>query len=229
MDEVIAIDGPAASGKSTAARQVAEALGVPYVNTGNLYRAVAWAALARGIDPALPGADLAPVLATLSLEHRRDPDGSLTLLVDGRPAGAEIRSPEVAKRVSQVAARPEVRAWLVARQRACAALGLIVMEGRDIGTVIFPRARFKFFLTASPEVRARRRLAQDGEVPADATVASVAAEIARRDEMDSNRTHAPLRQAPDAELVDSSGLTIEQVVARIAGRVRTQRPPEATP
>lgn len=228
MDEVIAIDGPAASGKSTAARRVAEALGVPYVNTGNMYRAVARAALARGIDPALPGADLGPVLAALRLEHRREADGTLTLLVDGHPAGAEIRSPEVAARVSQVAARPEVRAWLVARQRECAALGRIVMEGRDIGTVIFPHARFKFFLTASPEVRARRRLAQDGEVPADATVASVAAEIARRDEMDSTRAHAPLRQAPDAELVDSSALTIEQVVARIAGRVQG-RPPEETP
>lgn len=226
MDEVIAIDGPAAAGKSTVAQRVADALGAPYVNTGNMYRAVAWAAMARGVGPDAAAADLASFLAGFRLEHRREADGALTLLADGRPVGPEIRSPEVAAQVSRFAALPSVREWLVERQRDCAALGRIVMEGRDIGTVIFPGARHKFFLTASPEVRARRRLAQDGETVAGATVATVAAEIARRDEMDSTRAHAPLRRADDAVLVDGSDLNVAQVVARIVGLVLAHRPEE---
>lgn len=223
MDEVVAIDGPAASGKSTVARLVAAELGVPYINTGNLYRAITWLAMASGDDWAAPEFDFAPLLAGLTIEHRREPDGSLVMLIDGRLAGSELRTPEVAAQVSAVAARPEVRQWLIGRQRDCTALGLVVMEGRDIGTVIFPRARYKFFLTASPEVRARRRLAQDGETVAGATVASVAAEIARRDALDSSRTHAPLRRAADAELVDSSALTVTQVVDLVARRVRARQ------
>lgn len=220
MDEVIAIDGPAAAGKSTVAQRVADALGAPYVNTGNLYRAVTWAAMARGIDSTAADADLASFLADFRLEHFCEVDGSLTLLADGRPVGPEIRSPEIAAQVSRFAALPAVREWLVARQRDCADLGRIVMEGRDIGTVIFPRARHKFFLTASPEVRARRRLEQAGETAVGATVATVAAEIARRDEMDSTRKHAPLRRADDAVLIDSSGLDVAQVVDRIVRLVR---------
>ena len=227
MDDIIAIDGPAAAGKSTVAQRVADALGAPYVNTGNLYRAVTWAAMARGIDPVAADADLASFLVGFRLEHRRERDGALTLLAGDRPVGPEIRSPEVAAQVSRFAALPAVREWLVARQRECAALGRIVMEGRDIGTVIFPRARHKFFLTASPEVRARRRLEQDGETAVGATVATVAAEIARRDEMDSTRTHAPLRRADDAVLIDSSDLDVAQVVARIVDRVRGGGPEDA--
>lgn len=220
--QVIALDGPAASGKSTVAAAVAAALDIPYVNTGNMYRAVTYAALRHGLDP-LTSAGVAGVIALLpeiDLDYRPDNRGIYEIYLNGTAPGAAIRAPEVTACVSQVSAIPEVRRWLLEKQRSFARLGLIVMEGRDIGTVIFPDADYKFFLTASPEARARRRLAQGGETPADATVQSVAAEIAERDRLDSSRTVAPLKQAADAELIDSSSLTVTEVVERIVARVK---------
>jgi len=209
----VAIDGPAASGKSTAARGVAQRLGGFYINTGDMYRAVTWQALERGLDIEHDPAAVAAMLPALEIRYRLDGSGVPVLHVNGAPAPqSEIRHPRVAAQVSHVSAIPEVREWMVQRQRETAELGLIVMEGRDIGTVIFPRATVKFFLTASPEVRARRRLAQPGETPPGATVESVAADIARRDRIDSTRAVAPLRPAADAILIDSSDFTIEQTL-----------------
>jgi len=216
---VIALDGPAASGKSTVATAVAKALDIPYVNTGNMYRAITYFAQSNGVNP-LDAAAVTALLPRIELDYRPNAAGSYEIYLNGTAPGAAIRTPEVTAAVSPVSAIPAVREWLLGKQRSFAGLGLIVMEGRDIGTVIFPDADYKFFLTATPEARARRRLNQGGETPADATVQSVAAEIAERDRQDSTRAIAPLRQAADAELVDSSDLTVEQVVARIVAKVK---------
>ena len=139
---------------------------------------------------------------------------------NGEFPGAKIRAPEVASFVSPVAALPNVRAWLLDKQREFARLGRIVMEGRDIGTVIFPDARYKFFLTATPEERAKRRIAQNGETPDGATVESVAKAIAERDMLDSSRETAPLKKADDAILIDTSGMSIEQVIEQILRHIQ---------
>jgi cytidylate kinase len=218
---VIAIDGPAAAGKSTIAGLVAEKLGSYYINTGNMYRAVTLIALEDGVDLANSNED---VFRKLSFKHRityeKGSDGKPILTIDSKPANlGKIRSHEVAAKVSVPSKSLVVREWLVAEQRKMTKLGTIVMEGRDIGTNVFPNAKYKFYLTASPEVRAKRRLGQAGEVLESATVASVAKEIALRDEMDSKREVAPLKKAEDAVLVDSSNMTIDEVVNCIVSAV----------
>jgi len=219
----IAIDGPAAAGKSTIARLVADRLGGVYINTGDMYRAVTWVALERGIDVAAEPGRVGALLDQIDLVYELDGHGRPSLLLDGVGVPQErIRAPRVAAAVSDVARIPAVRQWMVGRQRATRILGTVVMEGRDIGTVIFPEAAHKFFLTASPEVRARRRLEQEGETAAGATVESVAADIARRDRIDSMRRVAPLRAADDAVLVDSSDMTQDQVVALVVSRVTSR-------
>jgi cytidylate kinase len=216
----IAIDGPAASGKSTVARLVATRLGGFYVSTGDLYRAVSWVALERGLDVANDPAAVTALLATLDLRYGVAGPGRLQLYLNGEPVAPEpLRSAAVAAVVSLVARLPAVRAWLCDRQRDCCALGTVVMEGRDIGTVILPDAPFKFFLTASPEERARRRLAQPGEVPPGSTVASVAAQIAERDRIDSSRAVAPLRAAADAATLVTDGMTPEAIAEHIVRAV----------
>jgi cytidylate kinase len=216
----IAIDGPAASGKSTVARLVAGQLGGFYINTGDMYRTVTRAVLEAGIDAEHDPAATVALLAGLDLRYRLV-DEVPVLHLNGTPVRQErIRAPEVAKVVSFVARIPAVRAWLRERQRETRDLGTIVMEGRDIGTVIFPDASNKFYVTASPEVRARRRLAQAGEVADGATLASVAAEIAERDRIDSTRAVAPLRPAEDAVHINTDDLTPEQVADRIVACVR---------
>lgn len=221
MQNVIAIDGPAASGKSTIARMVAEKFHVPYINTGNMYRAVTLYALQKHIDPdcGMAREKLSSILPQLQLDYVENKDGKLELEMNGALVADSIRGPEVTETVSQISSIPEVREFLVAKQREFASRGLIVMEGRDIGTVVFPEAKYKFFLTASPEVRARRRLAQGGEIAAGSTVESVAAEIAARDEMDMKRKISPLRKADDAILVDSSDLGIDQVIEKISSYI----------
>ncbi len=216
---VVAIDGPAASGKSTVAALVAERLGATYVNTGNMYRAVTLAALRRFGDAGLSEEDVVGMLGDIELEYTNVGDGAFALKLDGEDVGMEIRSPEVAKFVSKVAAMPAVREWLVKKQRAFADEGTIVMEGRDIGTVVFPDAKRKFFLSASPEVRAKRRLAQAGECVDGATISSVAKEIAERDKRDMERPVSPLKKADDAIAVDTSDMTIDEVVDFIADNV----------
>ncbi len=216
----IAIDGPAAAGKSTVAQNVAALVGGVYINTGDMYRTLTWKVLEQGIDPTVDSAGVVGLLDRICLEHELDAEGRPQLLLDGRVMEqADIRAPNVAEVVSYVARVPEVRHWLVQRQRATRKLGTVVMEGRDIGTVVFPSARFKFYLTASAEIRARRRLDQPGEVADDASIQSVAQDIARRDEIDRTRPCSPLRPAPDAVYVDSSAMTADEVGRKIAERV----------
>lgn len=222
----ITIDGPAASGKSTIARRVARRMNGIYINTGDMYRTVTWVALNAGIDVARKPERVAALLDTIEIEYTVTDEGVPQLLLNGQPVKqSEIRAPKVAAAVSYVAKIPRVRQWLVKRQRHTRSLGTIVMEGRDIGTVVFPDADYKFFLTASPEVRARRRLMQKGETLAGATVASVAAEIAERDRIDSSRSIAPLRPAPDAVIVDSSDMTPEEVTEEIVSRIHNAEHP----
>ncbi len=216
----VAIDGPAAAGKSTVARLVAEKLGGIYINTGDMYRALTWIALQRGVDPETAPERVAAMLDNLRLDYRLADGAAPVLALDGHPLEpAAVRSPAVAAKVSFTARIPPVRDWLVERQRRAGQLGLVVMEGRDIGTVVFPGAKYKFFIEASPMVRARRRLAQPGEVVDSATLESVAAEIARRDELDRNRRISPLRPAADAEVIDTDHLTAAEVADLIVERV----------
>jgi len=220
----IAIDGPAASGKSTVARAVAERLGACYINTGEMYRTLAWVAIEAGLAPERDTAAILRLLEGLEIGYQPGADGRLVLMLNGRPVPLQaIRAPRVTSAVSAVAAVPEVRTWMVARQQASARQGLIVMEGRDIGTVVLPAARHKFFVTASPAERARRRLAQSGETYDGATLETVAAEIAERDRLDSTRPVSPLRPAADALLVDTTALTIDQVVALVVAHIRRRQ------
>lgn len=203
---VIAIDGPAGSGKSTVARAVADRLDLPYLDTGAMYRAVAYAVLRNGGDP-----EDQEFVANLARGIEIDVSAS-GVLVDGVDASLEIRSPAVNRAVSVVAAIKEVRAELVSRQREWAKRrdgG--VLEGRDIGTVVFPDAELKIYLTADPEERARRRAKEVTDLDYDA----VAADIARRDAYDTTRASDPLTEADDAINVDTTGLTIDQVVDRV--------------
>jgi CMP/dCMP kinase len=199
---VIAIDGPAGSGKSTVARAVASRLGMPYLDTGAMYRAVAFSAIRQGVDPE----DNAQV-AELAMEMRLEVADRV--VVDDVDATIEIRNPEVTRAVSVVAANPQVRKELVRRQREWAEKeGSGVVEGRDIGTVVFPEAPVKVYMTASDEERAQRRSQELLDMHYD----EVAADIARRDHIDSTRQHAPLSVAPDAVVVDTTTSTVDEVV-----------------
>lgn len=216
----VAIDGPAASGKSTVARLLADRLGGYYVNTGELYRAITLHALRNGVCAESDPEGVVALLVGLALRYALDSDGAVRLHMEGEPiAQEEIRSPEVAAQVSYVARIPGVRDWLIERQRETRVLGIVVMEGRDIGTVVFPEARYKFFLNASARERARRRLHQAGETAAGATLDSVAAEIEARDRIDASRAVAPLRPADDAVIVGTDPYTAEQVADLLAARI----------
>lgn len=202
---VVAIDGPAGAGKSTIARALAHRLGVPYLDTGAMYRAVTVAVLRDGVDPSNSEAVLA--LATAS-SIEVDEDG---VRVDGVDVTREIREERVNSAVSHVAAQSRVRALLREQQRAWVeARGGGVVEGRDIGTVVFPDATLKVFLTASPEVRARRRVAESG-----GDVEAIARSIAERDRLDSTRVDSPLMTADGSITVDTSELSIDEVVGRL--------------
>ena len=204
---IVAIDGPAGAGKSTVGRAVAARLGLDYLDTGAMYRAITFAALRRGIDPG----DQDDV-ALLSGEVELTLDGS-SVTVDGVDATVEIRGREVTAAVSAVAANPRVRSELVRRQRSwVAAHGGGVVEGRDIGSVVFPDATLKLFVTASPRVRAERRVAEIG-----GDVAEVEASIIERDRKDSTRADSPLTETSDAVLVDTTDLSIDEVVERVLG------------
>lgn len=224
MNEQITIDGPAASGKSTLAKQVAKELDAYFINTGDMYRTLTWVAIERGIDIHQEIEKIVDLLGKVNIRYVIDHDKTLVLTCEGKAViPEEIRAPHVTEKVSFVASIPEVREWLVARQRESAQLGLLVMEGRDIGTVVFPEANYKFFVTASPMVRAKRRLAQDGEVPEGTTVEKVASDIAKRDELDSNRKISPLKKADDALFVDTSDLTVAQAADKIVEHVRQKQ------
>ncbi len=210
----VAIDGPVAAGKSTIARLVADRLGLTYIDTGAMYRALAWAAQREGITADQPERVIA-LLDDLSLELRPLPGGANRVIVDGTDITNQIRTPEIGQLASQLSTIPAVREHMVARQQRMARDGAVVMEGRDIQTVVMPDADVKIFLIASAEERARRRcleLEQRG-MPEDYD--TVLAEIQERDRRDSTRAHSPLQAAPDAVKIDSTGLTIEEVAARV--------------
>ena len=208
--KVIAIDGPAGSGKSTVARRLADRLGLDYLDTGAMYRAVTFAALRRGIDPA----DTEPVEKLARVVDLEVTSDSVT--VDGVDATIEIRGPEVSRAVSLVAANAGVRAELVRRQREWThARGGGVLEGRDIGTVVFPDAVLKVYLSARPDVRAERRAAEVTELDYE----TVAADMARRDALDQGRETDPLRRADGALEIDTSDMTVEEIVDDLVGRI----------
>jgi cytidylate kinase len=207
---VVAIDGPAGAGKSTVARAVAERIGGVYLDSGAMYRAVALAAMRRGIDPGSAG-ELAAIVS-IELEPG-------IVILDGEEVTALIREPAVTDAASVAAAVPEVREAMVGQQRALLASGGDwVAEGRDIGTVVWPQAEVKVFLTASPEARAGRRAAELG-LP----IAQVLAQVQERDARDSTRAHSPLRPADDAVTLDTTGMSLQQVVERVAGLVEGAR------
>ena len=202
---VIAIDGPAGAGKSTIAKALAERLGLQYLDTGAMYRAITFAAVQRGID-----VDDRTAVAALAREVPLD-IGRVTVVVDGIDATTAIRRPDITAAVSSVASNSEVRAELRARQRAWAdARGGGVIEGRDIGSVVFPDADLKLYLTASPRVRAERRVAEAG-----GDVDEIERAIAVRDRSDSSRADSPLKEADNSVTVDTTGLTITEVLDRI--------------
>ena len=211
---VVAIDGPAGSGKSTVARAVAEALGLPALDTGAMYRAVTWAVLDAGIDPA-------DASAVTGLAERLDLEVGPPVLVSGHDVTEAIRTAEVSGAVSVVAAVPEVRVLLVAAQREWIEVhGGGVVEGRDIGTVVAPDALLKIYLVASEEERARRRQRQEDSAEASGDLDATQAAIRRRDAIDSGRAASPLAAADDAVVLDTTGLSVEGVVAEVLRRYR---------
>jgi cytidylate kinase len=220
---IIAIDGPSGAGKGTLARTVASALDYTHVDTGAMYRAVAWKALADALalDDERGVADLAE---RVSLDQR---DGRV--IIDGHDVTREIRTPEIDKAAAAVARLPRVRAALVARQRELGEQGSVVMEGRDITTVVFPDADVKIYVDASPEERARRRALDPAHTGGQqANIAGVQQELQARDKSDSTRRVAPLALAPDATYLDTTGMPLEQVVERVMGIVAAKVNHEST-
>ncbi|MDX2153833.1 MAG: (d)CMP kinase [Bryobacteraceae bacterium] len=213
---IVAIDGPGGAGKSTIARRVAERLGYLYLDTGAMYRAVAlWALRTQTSLDDMHRLEQLALSAAITFE-----DCGRRVLLNGEDISASIRTPEVSAAASKVSAVPGVRRALVEKQREAARSVSVVMEGRDIGTVVFPDAEVKFFLDASPEVRAARRVKELEDRNGGACAESVARELAERDARDRTRAEAPLVQAPDAMYLDSSALTPEEVEERILKTVR---------
>lgn len=216
---ILAVDGPSGTGKSTTCRALAKRLDARYVDTGAMYRVATLAVLRAGVDPA----DVDKVIEVtrdLPLAVNDDPDSSEVLLA-GENVAEEIRGAEVTRNVSAVSAVPEVRENLVALQRRLAAdAHRAIVEGRDIGTVVLADAPAKAYLTASAEVRARRRYQQDRSAGREADFGTVLADVIRRDEMDSSRATSPLRPAVDATIIDTSELTLEQVLESLIELVK---------
>jgi cytidylate kinase len=217
---VIAIDGPAGAGKSTVSQRLADALGYRYIDTGAMYRVIGVLAAERGIDLS-DSAGLGTLCDGTHIEFI-ERDGGARTCADGRDVSAAIREPAAAQLASKVSAVPAVRERLVARQRAMGAAGGVVMEGRDIGTVVFPDAAVKVFLDASAAERARRRAREMHGTATAADIAEMEREIAERDARDRTRTHSPLRPADDAVVVDTTGKSIEEVVASLRALIATR-------
>ncbi|MER5318849.1 (d)CMP kinase [Streptosporangium roseum] len=211
---VVAMDGPSGSGKSSASRGVARALGLRYLDTGAMYRAITWWMLERGVDLADPAAIAARALDPV-LSMGTDPDAP-SVAVDGADAALAIRTSEVTAAVSAVSSVPEVRRRLVAEQREIIGLGGIVVEGRDIGTVVTPDAPVKVYLTASADARALRRTAE----LTGTTVEAQKAAMARRDTLDSTRKTDPLAMAADAVELDTTALNLEEVIAEVLRMIK---------
>jgi cytidylate kinase len=217
---IIALDGPAGSGKSSTARAVAARLGYRHLDSGAFYRAITWAALQAGIHPDGWAQLTHDELDRMDV-HGRPAEKGYVMTVRGSDVSAEIRSPEVNAHVSQMAAVPAVREWLMDALRESGARGGLVADGRDIGTVVFPDAELKAYLIADAEERARRRLIEMGAAaPSLDEVRAEAARLQGRDAIDSGRETAPLRQAEDAVVIDTTGLTFDEQVERIVALAR---------
>ncbi|MDE3169767.1 MAG: (d)CMP kinase [Acidobacteriota bacterium] len=222
---IIAIDGPVGSGKSTLARRVAALMGYVYIDTGAMYRAVALKALRRGFP--LDAADRLTALAGDTRIDLRAGDGTQRVFLDGEDVTAAIRTPDVAQGASKVAVVPGVRHVLVAEQRRAGAEGGVVMEGRDIGSVVFPDADLKIFLTASPEIRAQRRWREHQQKGDSIDLPRTLQEIHERDQRDSGRASSPLVRAEDAVMVDSTAMEPEEVARLVVMLARNQSPASA--
>jgi len=213
---IIAIDGPSGSGKSTLGRMLARALSLLYIDTGSMYRAVALAVIDAQVDP--NDADAVASLAhEIDIDLQGDPD-SLTVLLGGRDITDQIRTEQVTAMASVVSTNPGVRRAMVARQRMMGRRGA-VLNGRDIGTVVFPDADIKFFLTAAPEERAERRFNEDQTSGLSATFAETLADMIERDRRDSTRVDSPLKVADDAIVIDSTGKSVDEVFALMMERI----------
>jgi cytidylate kinase len=217
---VVAVDGPAASGKSTVSRSAAKMLGFNYVDTGAMYRAITWKALEEGID-----AD--DTIAVIALMHRikisfEMVDKQARILINGVYPGPAIREPRVTENVSAISAIPEVRQVLVQHQRSLTKFGSLVMEGRDIGTVVFPDTPYKFYLEANAEIRATRRKRDLEAMKIQTTHEGVAESIQRRDKKDSGRSVSPLQIALGATVIENSSLTVDETAEVIVAHIRQQ-------
>jgi cytidylate kinase len=211
---IIAIDGPSGAGKGTIARAVAGQLGYRHIDTGAMYRAVAWKALEEGIDPADESG-----VATIAERAMFDLEGG-RVGIDGYDVARAIRTPEIDQAATSVARHPAVRRILVERQRSYEQGGGIVMEGRDIGTVVFPNADVKIYLDASPEERARRRAADPAHTSKGTQLSEVATALADRDRNDSTRAISPLAIAPDAMVIVTTGMPVDEIVERVMRLVK---------
>ena len=223
MPFIVAIDGPAGAGKSTVARQVASELNLTYLDTGAMYRAVAWKALRNGMATT-DAAALADLAQQTHITFLPAPDGAQRVLIDGEDVTTAIRAPELANVTSAISALPAVRRVLVEQQRQMGRRSPrgVVLEGRDTGTVVFPDAQVKVFLTASPEERARRRVMELQQIGRPVDYARILADQQERDARDSQRTDSPLVAAPDALVLDTDRMTVGEVVARILALSRSR-------
>lgn len=217
---IIAIDGPSGSGKSTLGRMLARELGLLYIDTGSMYRAIALAVIESSIKET-DDTSVGSLAAAVDITLEGDPD-SLKVRLDGRDVTERIRDEDVTETSSVISTIPAVRRAMVQRQRELGARGA-VLNGRDIGTVVFPHADVKFFLTASPQERAQRRFAEDQAQDATASFDETFADMSERDRRDSTRADSPLLKADDAMLIDSSGLSIDEVFARMMAEVRAKK------
>ena len=217
----IAIDGPGGAGKSTLAKAVAKKLNILHVDTGAIYRTIGYAAFSRGLD-AKDESQIAPLLKEIQIDMAFDENSGQKMLLDGKDVSTEIRLPEISMYASNVSALPCVRAYLLEMQRDIARRRSVIMDGRDIGTVVLPDAGLKIFLSASAECRAQRRWRQLQEKGIQEPYADVLRELEQRDYDDTHRAIAPLKAAPDAVHIDTSELTLEQSIDAVCAAVRTR-------
>lgn len=218
---IIAIDGPSGAGKSTLSKLLAQQLSYIHLDTGAMYRCVALAAMRQGVDPD-DQQRLGALARELQIEFSRTPSGDRVIL-DGEDVSNAIRTPEVSLLTSRVSAAPQVRSALVALQRHLGEAGGVVLEGRDIGTVVFPQAQVKFFLSATAEERGKRRYDELIAKGVQVSLGQTISEVVARDIADSEREHAPLLQADDAVVIDSTKLSIDEVLARMIAVIQTRR------